>query len=63
MVDIDFCELALEHNVVLLPGRAFSNLNSHVRLSYGAPTKDLKAGLQILPQLVKIANNKKLSVK
>ncbi len=48
MTDLEFVDLASQHNLILVPGRAFSRLHGFVRLSYGADMKTLEAGIKAL---------------
>ena len=52
MTDIEFCELLLEYNLILVPGRAFSSRHGYVRLSYGAEISEVQKGLNILSNVV-----------
>lgn len=52
MTDIEFTELLLEHNLILVPGRAFSSRHGYVRLSYGAEYSEVKKGLDILTNVM-----------
>jgi aspartate/methionine/tyrosine aminotransferase len=45
LTDLEFTEKLLDHNVVLVPGRAFSSRHGYVRLSYGASIEVVKKGL------------------
>jgi aspartate/methionine/tyrosine aminotransferase len=53
MTDLEFIERAAAHNLILVPGRAFSKLHGFVRLSYGAELHELKRGILALQKLVK----------
>lgn len=53
MTDLEFVERAAEHNVLLVPGRAFSSRHGFVRLSYGTTYSQLEKGLDILENLAK----------
>ena len=48
LTDLEFVNLASEHNLILVPGRAFSRRSGYVRLSYGADMKSVKKGIEIL---------------
>jgi aspartate/methionine/tyrosine aminotransferase len=48
MTDIDFVDIAAEHNLIILPGRAFSSRHGYVRISYGAATQEIEKGIEIL---------------
>lgn len=52
LTDIEFVEKATEHNLILVPGRAFSQLHGFVRISYGASKDDLIRGLAALEKTV-----------
>ena len=56
LTDLEYVELAAQHNLIIVPGRAFSNLHGFVRISYGAEQRHLERGLNILKEI-----NKKLS--
>lgn len=51
MTDLDFTELALKHNLILIPGRAFSSRHGFIRLSYGADIETLEKGLEVIKNL------------
>lgn len=51
MTDLEFVEKAAEHNVLLVPGRAFSSRHGYVRLSYGNNIATVKKGLDILTKI------------
>lgn len=51
LVDTEFVDRATEHNLVLVPGRAFSTRHGYVRISYGAPMKELERGLEIISRI------------
>lgn len=53
MTDLEFVERAAEHNVLLVPGRAFSSRHGFIRLSYGTTYDQLKKGLDILENIIK----------
>ncbi len=46
-----FVERALAENLLLVPGNAFSQENSHFRISFSATEEDLKKGIEILRRL------------
>lgn len=52
MTDLEFVEKAAEHNVLLVPGRAFSSRHGYIRLSYGVDYATLKKGLEILVEMI-----------
>ena len=45
-------ERAIQKNLLLVPGSAFSQQRSHFRISFSASDEDLKKGITILKQLV-----------
>ncbi len=47
-----FVEAAIKKNVLCVPGSAFSALDTHFRISYAVPDEKLKAGCEILCNLV-----------
>lgn len=53
MIDTDFVERAVEHDLIIVPGSAFSRLNGFVRLSYGANIEMVKKGLKILDKVTR----------
>lgn len=52
MTDLEFTELALDHNLILVPGRAFSSRHGYVRLSYGAPFETVEAGIKSIGNII-----------
>lgn len=52
MTDLEFVAKASEQGLILVPGRAFSQLHGYVRLSYGADMPTVKRGLHIMDKLV-----------
>lgn len=53
MIDMEFIDRAADRNVLLLPGRAFSKLETFVRLSYGGSIEDVKKGLAIITDITR----------
>lgn len=53
LTDLEYIELAAKHNLIVVPGRAFSNLHGFVRISYGADMGQLEKGLHIIGQINK----------
>lgn len=51
--DVDFVNRATDHNLILVPGRAFSRLSGFVRISYGADLTSLEKGMKALGRLTK----------
>ncbi|MEX2014669.1 MAG: aminotransferase class I/II-fold pyridoxal phosphate-dependent enzyme [Candidatus Saccharimonadales bacterium] len=52
LTDVEFVEKATANNLILVPGRAFSQLHGFVRISYGANKEDLIRGLAALEKTV-----------
>lgn len=48
-----FVEKAIDRGVLIIPGGVFSRRDSHFRLSFAAPEEKLKAGLEILAELMR----------
>jgi aspartate/methionine/tyrosine aminotransferase len=51
MSDLEFVERCSEHNLIVVPGRAFSKLLGFFRISYGADLKTLKRGLAVIKDI------------
>lgn len=51
MTDIEFVDRATERGLIVLPGRAFSQLHGYIRISYGANMQVLERGMELLRQL------------
>lgn len=52
MTDLEFAELALKHNLILIPGRAFSSRHGFIRLSYGAPLEVVESGTKVIADII-----------
>lgn len=52
MTDVDFVDRAARHNLIVVPGRAFSNMHGFFRISYGATMHDLKRGMEALKKVI-----------
>lgn len=52
LTDIEFVDRATEHNLIIVPGRAFSQLHGYVRLSYGANLATVARGIEALRKTV-----------
>lgn len=52
MTATEFTELAIERNVLVIPGNVFSQRDTHFRLSYAVPEHRLREGLDILVDLM-----------
>jgi aspartate/methionine/tyrosine aminotransferase len=48
-----FAERAVEHNVLVIPGKTFSRRDTHFRLSYAVSDKTLQPGLEVLAGLMR----------
>jgi aspartate aminotransferase/aminotransferase len=49
--DMEFIDLAMKENLILLPGRIFSQEQTFVRLSYGGNIKEIEKGLNIITKI------------
>jgi len=52
LTDIDFVERATAHNLIMVPGRAFSKLHGFVRLSYGLDMRKLERAVDALQKTI-----------
>lgn len=52
MTDLEFVNIALNHNLIIIPGRAFSSRHGFVRLSYGAPIEVVDEGTKIICNII-----------
>lgn len=48
----EFCERAIERNLILIPGAVFSQRDTHVRISYACERTKLAQGLDILRDMM-----------
>ncbi|MEO0632207.1 MAG: aminotransferase class I/II-fold pyridoxal phosphate-dependent enzyme, partial [Planctomycetota bacterium] len=48
----EFVNRCIERNLLIIPGGAFSDRDTHVRLSFAAPDAKLDAGLDVLCELM-----------
>jgi len=53
MSGTEFASLAIENNVLVIPGNVFSQKDTHFRLSYATSDEKLQKGLEILINLAK----------
>lgn len=53
MTDVDFVQRAALHNLIVVPGRAFSNMHGFFRISYGADMGTLKRGVAALEKIIR----------
>jgi len=51
MTDIEFVDKATNYGLIIVAGRAFSQLHGYIRISYGADIKTLRRGLDILEKI------------
>jgi len=51
MTATQFVELAIAHNVLIIPGKVFSKRDTHFRISYATSDEKLARGLEILVRL------------
>lgn len=51
LTDTEFVDKATEHGLIVVPGRAFSQLHGFIRISYGAEMGVLEKGMRILEQI------------
>jgi aspartate/methionine/tyrosine aminotransferase len=49
----EFVEAAIRENVLVVPGSAFSDRDTHFRISYAVPDERLKRGCEILRRMVR----------
>lgn len=47
-----FCERCIERNLLLIPGGAFSQRDTHIRLSFASPPDQIERGLDIIGELM-----------
>lgn len=52
LTDVEFVDRATEENLILVPGRAFSQLHGYVRISYGASMPTLHKGVAALQKVI-----------
>lgn len=52
LTDIEFVDRATEHGLIIVPGRAFSQLHGYVRISYGASLATVARGIGALRKTV-----------
>lgn len=52
LTDLEFSEILLDHNLILIPGRAFSSRHGYIRLSYGANYDTVKNGIDVLSSVI-----------
>lgn len=52
LTDIEFVDRATEHRLIIVPGRAFSQLHGYVRISYGASLETVARGIEALRKTV-----------
>lgn len=52
LTDVEFVQKATENGLIIVPGRAFSQLHGFVRISYGASMQDLQRGVEVLKKTI-----------
>ena len=52
MTDLEFTDLALKHNLIVIPGRAFSSRHGFIRISYGAPIETVEKGTKVICDII-----------
>lgn len=52
MTGTEFAEKLIEHNVLVIPGGAFSERDTHFRISFATDPVKLRAGLEIIAKLM-----------
>lgn len=50
----EFIEACLDRSLLLVPGIAFSQQDTHFRLCFGAPDEELEAGVEILVEMARM---------
>ena len=53
MTATEFSELAIDRNVIVIPGNVFSQRDTHFRISIAADEERLAQGLSILSELMR----------
>ncbi|MBL1217240.1 MAG: aminotransferase class I/II-fold pyridoxal phosphate-dependent enzyme [Planctomycetes bacterium] len=53
MTGTEFVKSAIERNVLVIPGSAFSRRDTHIRISYATTDEKLREGLDVLVNLMK----------
>ena len=48
-----FVERCIKENLLVVPGSAFSRQDTHFRISFSAPMKELERGVDVLNKLVR----------
>ncbi|QQS19183.1 aminotransferase class I/II-fold pyridoxal phosphate-dependent enzyme [Candidatus Saccharibacteria bacterium] len=51
LTDVEFAERASARGLIVVPGRAFSQLHGYIRISYGASMDTLRRGVSILEDI------------
>jgi aspartate aminotransferase/aminotransferase len=52
--DQEFVKTSIENKVLIVPGSACSERNTHFRLSFAASDENIKRGIEILQRLAKM---------
>ena len=48
---MQFCEAAIENNLLIIPGNVFSERDTHFRIAYAASMETIERGLEVLNRL------------
>lgn len=62
MVDLDFVEKAADHDVLIVPGRAFASRHGYFRISYGSSMETLEKGLDQIEIITRELNSRKTTL-
>ncbi len=49
----EFCEAAIENNLLIIPGNVFSERDTHFRIAYAASMETIERGLEVLNRLAR----------
>lgn len=49
----EFCEYAIDNNLLVIPGNIFSDHDTHFRISYAASDEKLEQGIEVLNKIAK----------
>jgi aspartate/methionine/tyrosine aminotransferase len=55
LTDVEFVDRASEHDLIIVPGRAFSRLHGFIRISYGAEMHVLERAITVLEKITALA--------
>lgn len=57
LTDLEFTNLASSHDLIIVPGRAFSRLHGYIRISYGTGRFQLERGVEVLNKIAEEFKN------